>query len=303
VHPIDDDIRQRLTTAHLGHLTDLCLAWAAPAWAIFPTELGDATSHFGGAPDLPEGVDWPVDADGKLANFFGQLDLSELPEVPGLARSGILSLFTPYLESAAEPVIVAPILTPAGSPVTRVEASEDDDDYADPYTGYLQPVGVRFEPIVSLPLTQKDFRAAFRAATTDEDELYTVGELFDGELEGAIGQLGGFGNPHSSDDFRRILAFHRHGRPEAQWCDYYDSREEYVASSSDGKRAEEFAWIFDNAEMLATDAAALRLLLRIDSNHPMTLSLMDWDPIYFYAPVAELTTGAISHVEAMVTQG
>ncbi|WP_228554423.1 hypothetical protein [Catenulispora pinisilvae] len=146
-------------------------------------------------------------------------------------------------------------------------------------------------------------------APTTPTTSTTLVELFEERTGGSIGQLGGFGNPHSDDDFRRVLYFHRHGHPNAQWCDHFHSREEYLASVTPAQRAdprrhgEEFDWIFDTADAIASEAARWRLLLRIDSNHAMRLNLMDWDPIYFYAPADEIESGRIEHVEAMVTQG
>jgi len=309
---VDEQVRARLAEAGLAHLTDACLRFARAAWWILPVhadaaEAAVGASRLGGAPDLPEGTGWPVDAAGRRGNFFGQLDLSTLPAEAGLAPSGLLGLFTTYLDNAAEPVVVAALLTPAGVDVTPAEASHSDEDYADPDTGYLQPVGVRFEPMVSLPFTQVDFLAAFLSACQDDDELYALQELFPDSTDETIGQLGGFGNPHSGDDLRRVLAFHRHGHPDAQWCDRYETREEYLASVVPGepphRYAADYEWIFDNAEAIAAEAAGTRLLLRIDSNHSMRLNLMDWDPIYFYGPTADLGAGRFDRVEAMVTQG
>ena len=301
-------VRERLADAGLTHLDGVCQRFAATAWWMLPTEPGaTGASRLGGAPDLPAGAEWPVDAAGRRGNFFGQLDLATLPAEAGLASSGLLSLFTTYLDNAAEPVTVATVLTPAGTALAPVAASEDDDDYADPDTGYLSPVGVRLEPMVSLPFTQADFLDAFLGACRDDDELYELQEAFPDASEETIGQLGGFGNPHSGDDFRRVLAFHRHGHPDAQWCDRYETRAEYLASIVPGEPPQRYAadyeWIFDNAEALAAETAQTRLLLRIDSNHPMRLNLMDWDPIYFYGPTDELAAGRFERVEAMVTQG
>jgi hypothetical protein len=308
-----------LTQAGLGAAVETCLRHARGAYTIVVTDPDAAqlplgATRFGGTPDLPNDTEWPRDDDGKVGNFFAQLDLADLAvRAPGsgLPESGLLSLFTTYLESAAEPVVVAAILTPAGSELARLMPPEDDDDYADPYTGYLEPVAVGFEPSISLPLDQKGFVAELAAALDDEDGIYTLRELLDEKPDAAIGQLGGFGDSPSGGDFRRILYFHRHGHPEAQWSDHYATREEYLTAragaKSDGdhvvKNAAEFEWIFDNAEQIAAESERWALLLRIDSNHPMELSINDWDPIYFYAPADEIAAGDVASVEAMVTQG
>ncbi|WP_213816116.1 DUF1963 domain-containing protein [Glaciihabitans sp. dw_435] len=280
-------------------------------------------TRLGGTPDLPDGLDWPRDDDGKYANFFGQFDLAELAEFApgiGLPDEGLLSLFTTYIESAAEPVVVRAILSHPDRNLVRHVPPTDDDDFADPYTGFLEPTGVRFAPNVSLPLTQADFLAELQLALEDDDAIYDLREAFATGVEGSIGQLGGFGNPHSDDDFRRILYFHRVGHGGAQFEDYYASDEDRrvaievkTEELEDEKndlvvrrltnQIEQIRWISENARAIATEARQWRMILRIDSNNAMQLDLMDADPIYFYGPTAEIAAGNFSRIEAMVTQG
>ena len=56
-------------------------------------EVPVGASKFGGRPDLPPDYAWPRCEDGFL-EFIGQINLSELPDVPhALPTSGLLSLF------------------------------------------------------------------------------------------------------------------------------------------------------------------------------------------------------------------
>ncbi len=52
-------------------------------------------SFLGGAPTLPDGMEWLRDVDGLPATFVGQIDLSTLPHPPGspLPRDGVLFFF------------------------------------------------------------------------------------------------------------------------------------------------------------------------------------------------------------------
>lgn len=92
----------------------MILARALPCFHVFAD--GDASqaplgrTRLGGTPDLPAGVDWPRDDEGKLGNFFGQLDLADLAQRvndPALPREGLLSLFmTWYMSAGGETTLV-----------------------------------------------------------------------------------------------------------------------------------------------------------------------------------------------------
>ncbi|MGQ0662682.1 MAG: DUF1963 domain-containing protein [Pseudomonadota bacterium] len=79
------------------------LALARPAIEILPTPLaGDPApcgSRFGGRPDLPAGVAWPMYGDVPLT-FLAQFDLADLRSMPNAAslpQTGLLSFFAEYL--------------------------------------------------------------------------------------------------------------------------------------------------------------------------------------------------------------
>jgi hypothetical protein len=76
----------------------------------------DPSSYFGGLPYLPDGADWPsrVDHRGEAGflTFIGQIDLSDLPAIPGspLPADGVLLFFvdTSWDERPAHKVIFVP---------------------------------------------------------------------------------------------------------------------------------------------------------------------------------------------------
>ena len=59
----------------LGAAEELILGNAVPCFRILPDGEADraplGATRPGGVPDLPEGVAWPRDEEGRLANFFG----------------------------------------------------------------------------------------------------------------------------------------------------------------------------------------------------------------------------------------
>jgi hypothetical protein len=116
----------------LGPAEELILGSTVPCFRILPDGEADraplGATRLGGAPDLPEGVAWPRDEDGRLANFFGQLDFADLTgriDAPDLPREGLLSLFTTIFESAAKPVMVKTLVAPHGARLTRAQAPPD----------------------------------------------------------------------------------------------------------------------------------------------------------------------------------
>jgi uncharacterized protein YwqG len=304
----------------LGAARDLILANAVPCFRILADgEADDApvgATRLGGVPDLPQGVAWPRDQDGRSANFFGQFDFAGLAshiDAPELPREGLLLLFVTYLESAAKPVAVKALLAPKGADLLRAQAPEDDEDLADPDTGMLAPVFIRFAEGLSLPFHSRAFRRSL-AAAGDDGGLRSLITAFGKETGGdKIGQLLGFASPYDDTDFYRMLYFHRIGRGGYEYLDHWGSQEEYDAyvarqqssGTASRRRIDEtkLRWLFDHQTEIGAAAAEWRLLLRIDSNRPMKLNINDADPIYFLMPEADLAKGDFSRVEAGVTQG
>jgi len=303
----------------LSSAEELILGSAVPCFRIQPDGEADraplGATRLGGVPDLAQDVAWPRDDEGRFANFFGQLDFADLAgriDAPDLPRAGLLSLFTTFFESAAKPVIVKALVAPHAAQLTRAEAP-DDDDLADPDTGTLDPVFVRFTESLSLPFQSYAFRRAINAAAPD-DGLPKLARALREQKDGKeIGQLLGFAAPYDDTDFYRKLYFHRIGRAGYEYLDRWDSQEEYEAyvarqrasGARDHERLDQtkLRWLFDHRDAIRAAAAAWRLFLRIDSNRAMNLNINDSDPIYFLMPAADLARGDFSGMEAGVTQG
>src|SRR5215469_14701690 len=78
----------------LGRVVQGMAAIAQPSVRLAGVDYGEAAGmRMGGRPNLPPDVDWPV-ADLPLP-FFAQIDLAEIPAIPGieLPRSGGLYFF------------------------------------------------------------------------------------------------------------------------------------------------------------------------------------------------------------------
>jgi Domain of unknown function (DUF1963) len=303
----------------LGAAEEPILGSTVPCFRILPDGAADraplGATRLGGVPDLPEGVAWPRDDEGRFANFFAQLDFADLAgriDAPDLPREGLLFLFTTFIESAAKPVIVKTLVAPRGARLTRAQAPHDDD-LADPDTGTLDPVFVRFTESLSLPFQSRAFRRAINAAAPDDGLPKLALVLRQQKDANAIGQLLGFATPYDDTDVYRKLYLHRVGRAGYEYLDRWDSQEEYDAyvarQRATGARGHErldqtkLRWLFDHRDEIRAAAAQWRLLLRIDSNRPMKLNINDADPIYFLMPTADLANGDFSRMEAGVTQG
>ncbi|NNE86674.1 MAG: DUF1963 domain-containing protein [Silicimonas sp.] len=84
------------TSALLDEVKQKALTLVKPAVALEPqigTPVGhDPHSSIGGAPSLPTGATWPVEA-GKPMIFLLQINYADMPSIPGYPESGLLSVF------------------------------------------------------------------------------------------------------------------------------------------------------------------------------------------------------------------
>ncbi len=313
-------IEDAIDEAGLAAAKDFILASATTCFRILAD--GDAkdappgATRFGGVPDLPNDVTWPRDEDGRIGNFFAQLDFADLAQridAPDLPREGVLSVFTTYLFTAAEPVGVKTLLAPAGERLMRAKPPAADA-LAFPDIGLTNPVFIRFEASVSLPLHSRQFRRAVAEIAPDGDISELACILAERGSDDEIGQLFGFAAPYNDTDFYRKLYFHRVGRGGYEYQDYWDSMEEYhavLARSHPSLAAErrktideaKLRWLFDHREEISAEAARWRLLLRIDSNRAMNFNIADSDSIYFFISSDALAERDFSRVEAGFTQG
>jgi hypothetical protein len=313
-------VEDAIDESGLAAAKDLILASAVPCFRILAD--GDAkgapvgATRLGGVPDLPQGVAWPRNEDGRFGNFFAQLDFTDLAEriaAPDLPRGGVLSLFTTYLSAAAEPVCVKALLAGAGEQLTRAEPPAADE-LVFPDAGLTDPVFIRFETSLSLPLHSRELRRAVAAIAPEGDILDFACILEERGTGDEIGQLLGFATPYNNTDFYRKLYFHRVGRGGYEYQDYWDSMEEYHAvlarshpelAAARRKSIDEtkLRWLFDHRDEIRAETARWRLLLRIDSNRAMNFNIADSDSIYFFIRSSALAERDFSRMEAGFTQG
>lgn len=99
-----DELRALLEEHDAGSMAEGMIEHERPAIRIHPTPLGGqepplGASRFLGEPDMPESLEWPVDAEGTPLNFLVQIDLAELAGVlegSTLPADGHLLFFTRY---------------------------------------------------------------------------------------------------------------------------------------------------------------------------------------------------------------
>lgn len=268
-------------------------------------------TRFGGLPDLPPDALWPSSPDGAWT-FYAQIDLADIGRGSGLSclpEKGLLSFFSGWVEGAADPIAARVVYIPAGSELTRRRAESFAEGCA-----LLEPVSVRFSPVVSLPFDDLDFVAALEAASPRGDVEALTRAVLD-RPEDTIGLL----LAHAvtmQDDLHAAVAFDALGRSGQgnliQWRDWpaWEAAKTMKLRMAGGGIYEPWSardddnvrWIIDNRAKVEAEIAAWALLLRVDSNRAMDLSINDADPIYFFAREDALARADFSGVRARATQ-
>jgi hypothetical protein len=302
------------------HATE-CLALVASGRDDYSTPGG---TRFGGDPDLPADVAWPASGDPEdeetvFSNFIGQINLAELPRLASgssLPEGGILYIFVRSLESASDPVVYDTIYHPEGADGLVRRSVPDPARLADEYLTDLNPVRVRAQSAVSIAWYRKELRAAVKGLGEDADRaFYKMDEAL--QRDGQIGQWLGFANAGDERvDLYRKMYLTRIGKTELHYNDYWDSLPEYEAAMADarsrgqGSFADTYEemrpgvlWLLAHRDEIAAQVAEWRLLLRLDSNAPMNLEVLDADPLYVFARDADLAAAKFSDLPGQVTQG
>lgn len=101
------DLRAKINATELSSHADAILATALPAIDIVlngPSSGGLGESRFGGTPDLPLGMDWPLNDEGKALTFLAQINLADIPKFDDnpLPASGWLMIFIGAVETAID---------------------------------------------------------------------------------------------------------------------------------------------------------------------------------------------------------
>lgn len=282
-------------------------------------------TRFGGDPDLPPDMNWPVDPDRSqptYSNFIAQINFSELPGLSrktGLPSQGILYLFVRYMESAAEPVILDALYFDGSVNSLSRRSSPDNDLLCDEYLVDLIPQRTKAVPSVSLPHYRKQFRQYIEDNTHAVDgqdgdfrRIYLDADL---RRKGQIGQLLGFANAGDErENLYRQVALARLGKRRLVYNDYWETMQEYEAYIEQWRHDERLVktyqemregveWLTSNHELLSNAVDQWRLLLQIDSNSQMNLDINDADPLYVFIQEHDLAHLCFTDLAGEVTQG
>ena len=172
---------------------------AAPAVHIVKTDA-PSRSHFGGSPNLPAGIAWPV-RNGTRLGFLARLSLPEIQSahaIEWLPDAGALLFFydleeqpwgfDPKHREGWAVLLAADLPEPISQPEVRKKR----------HASALQHRNVVFRPIDKLPSTDRD---AFSALELSEKEADLYCDLVDGVFRGEPQhQIAGFPSPIQGDE-------------------------------------------------------------------------------------------------------
>jgi uncharacterized protein YwqG len=321
---LDAAIKRR----HLDSVADAIRDNAAECYAMVTVGEDDysevGNTRFGGDPDLPLDMSWPVDPEHpeSRCNFIGQINFSELPPLStptGLPQQGILYLFVRYMESAAEPVILDAFYFDGNKDACRRREQPDPDSLCDEYLVDLIPQRIQAIPSVSLASFGKQFRQFVEDNTEEVDgdegnqrRIYLESDL---SREDQIGQMLGFANAGDErENLYRQVVLARLGKRRLVYNDYWDTMEEYEAYIKEWRTNADLVqmyqgmrdgviWLTSNRDRIAHEVSQWRLLLRLDSNTEMNLNINDFDPLYVFVRQEALLRKDFSDLAGEVTQG
>jgi hypothetical protein len=323
------ELRDKATEFGLSAVHDELAANATECLALIAdgdddySQLGN--TRFGGQPDLPEGVPWPAtgepdDDETVFSNFICQINLAEMPRIPtaaSLPASGMFYLFVRSLDSAYMPVVYDAIYHAGGPEGLSLRQQPDDDRMADEYLLDLSPVRARAESAVSIAWYRKALRKSVESHGGHDAMMafYKMDEAL--ARQDQIAQMFGFANAGDERvDLYRKMYFTRIGKTDLHYNDYWASLEAYEAELAFRRERRETSlvemyekmrpgvmWILENEASIAAAVAEWRLLLRVDSNHHMQMSILDADPIYVFARDVDLLASKFDDLPGQVTQG
>ena len=318
-----------ITRRHLESVAEEIRNNATECYAMI--SVGDdnyatlGNTRFGGDPDLPADMQWPVDPGNSqptYSNFIAQINFAELPPLTintGLPQRGILYLFVRYMECAAEPVILDTRYFDGSSDCLARRRVPDADSLCDEYLVDLVPQRIQAVPAVSLANYRERFRQHIEENTQEIDgedgnlrRIYLDSDL---RREGQIGQLLGFANAGDErENLYRQVVLARLGKRRLVYNDYWDTMQEYEAYIEKWRSNEQLVkmyqgmregveWLTSNREMISDLVNQWRLLFQLDSNSEMNLNINDADPLYVFVRDDDLARRDFSDLAGEVTQG
>ncbi len=231
---------------------------ARPSLWLLPGD-GFGFSKLGGAPELPDGLDWPLGASGRR-DFMAQIDLAELQASAPLAwlpsTGRIYALYDP--QSFGMPDAVRIFYTDAGAPTAaRIEGRERPERR------------VAFAAFTSIP--SSDWIQSDEVLDMDSEEFAAEAEaLTDGPSEAVVRhRIGGYPDEIQNGCLRWECEYLARGLPG---LDYKSPVPEAIDRASK-------SW---------------RLLLQIDSDEALKWSFGDGGMLYVFIREADARKGDFS---------
>ncbi len=323
------ELNDTIAAWHLESVGDAIRDNAAACHALIAAGEDDYSSvgntRFGGAPDFPAGVSWPVEpdvSDPRYCNFIAQINFSEIPRLPDddvLPTCGLLWLFVRSMECAAEPVVLDAVFYDGDLSTLQRQHSPPEELLCNGYLVDLVPQRIGAVPSVSIAEYRKSLRRHVDENTVEVDgesgdlrRIYLGSDLC---WEDQIGQLLGFANAADErENLYRQVVLARLDKRRLVYSDYWGSMAEYEAYIEqwrDHKQLVEMyqgmrddvVWLTSNRDMISGFVDEWRLLLRLDSNSSMDLNINDADPLYVFIRHEDLANRNFANLAGEVTQG
>ena len=241
---------------------------AAPAVHIVKTNA-PSRSHFGGSPNLPPGLAWPVSNGSKLG-FLARLSLSEIRgahAIEWLPDAGALLFFydmekQPWgfdpKDRGSWAVLLAPDLP---GPISQPEVRKNQDVAALPHRN------AAFRRIDALPCPDRDAVSALELSDKEADLYCELADaVFLGEPQH---QVAGFPAPVQGDGMELECQLVSNGLYCGDAKGYADSR----------------------ADELSAGAANWRLLLQFDTDDAMDVMWGDAGVVYYWVEEHQARVG------------
>jgi uncharacterized protein YwqG len=329
--PLRAELDAAISRRQLDSVAEEIRSNAAECYAMITVGEDDystvGNTRFGGDPDLPVGMVWPIDPDNlrpTYSNFIAQINFAELPLLASntsLPSRGILYLFVRYRESAAEPVILDSLYFDGNFHSLVRRQVPDSESLCDEYLVDLVPQRIQAVPAVSLAYFRKRFRKHVK-----ENALVIDGEDGESRLldlgwelhrEGQLGQMLGFANAGDvRENLYRQVVLARLGRRRLVYNDYWETMQEYNAYieywrergneqlvKTYNEMKEGVEWLTSNRTVISNEVDQWKLLFQLDSNSEMNLNINDADPLYVFVRDDDLASRAFADLAGEVTQG
>lgn len=255
-----------------------------------PEPLPIGASRVGGAPDMPADWRWPMSVELKAAHmgFLAQIDLAELPPLPGdpLPRAGLLSFFLD-IDEPAYAIRNHVIFTPADAPLIRHAPPEGTERAPfGPRDALFPACSMRFNVVPSLDLGRPSTRRTLQDALDAADvEAFSLMEALNRLAPQETHLLGApddvLGEPaleaYLTATGRDVLRFKTHLTSETA-----DARLQEAEASGDARRiahAEAIRAALDdwipNRDAHLAEASKWRLLFKLGSIRGAEMSWWD----------------------------